>query len=566
LKRGHEPALFAFYGLHGGAIEYDGYPVLPNSNYDNWGNDVIRAHLDRMKAEAVITLIDLFVLDTDIWRTLGVPWIAWVPIDSDSIGPSLVDRLKVVDYPVAMSHHGAQQMRDVGVEPAAIIPHAVDTSVFKPLDRDECRAGLGIDKDTFLVGMVMANKGDRKQYPQQLRAVKQFSDMHPDLDVRVFLHTEPTQQMAGWDMKSLVEKVGLRGKVFSTNQYDTSIVPAKPELMARIYNSFDVLMNCSAGEGFGIPIIEAQACGIPVIVGSWTSMPELVHYGYTVEAAEKVLAHHHGYHFVPKVDDMTYRLDCVYRMGSKASSRSAAAWAKANFELQDVVDGWEALLSYVQIFEEAKLVTTSTIPRPTPLLSSDIIEAREAMDAERKEYGTFAERYPEYQAIHEEMMKYGLRDGDRILDLGAADADLDHYLRTQAGWRGVYCPIDLIIDGTDLQNFIPPSGYEFIILEQVIEHIPYWYDFLRQCEATGAVVIVATPNGQVVPEHDKHDMARQMAHVAWISPGELEAMGYDVTLKQFTGHGDGDTIIASKWNGEHTNGERPASEAVRSRS
>jgi glycosyltransferase involved in cell wall biosynthesis len=564
LKRGHEPALFAFYGLHGGVVEYDGYPVLPNSNYDNWGNDVVRAHLHRINAEAVITLIDLFVLDTAVWSTLGVPWVAWVPIDSETMGPSTIERLRLVNYPVAMSLHGAEQMRAVDIEPAAIIPHTVDTTIFKPMDKAECRAGLTIEDDVFLIGMVMANKGDRKQYPQQLRAVKEFSDANKDLDVRVFIHTEPTSAMGGWEMKALVDKLGLKGKVFTTNQYDTAIVPAKPELMARIYNSFDVLLNCSAGEGFGVPIIEAQACGVPVIAGNWTSMTALVHYGYLVEPAEKILSYHHGFHFIPKVSDIAYRLDCVYRMANSTDAAEAALWVEQNFNLEDVVDGWEAVIAYVEATQELKVLHDKAIPRPTPQLTETILDARSAMDAERKEYGEAHVRYPEYQAIHWEMQKYGFKDGDRILDLGAADADLDHYLRTEVGWRGVYTPVDLIIDGTDLRTYVPPNGYEFIVLEQVVEHLPHWKELVLLCEMTGAVVVIATPNGLVVPDHDKHDMEGQMAHVVWITPEELEGLGYEVTLKQFTGWGQGDTIIASKWTGERTNGERSTTEALRS--
>jgi hypothetical protein len=183
------------------------------------------------------------------------------------------------------------------------------------------------------------------------------------------------------------------------------------------------------------------------------------------------------------------------------------------------------------------------------------------MDNERDEYGTMHQRAPEYEAIYHELQKFGFKDGDRVLDLGAADCDLDHFLRAQ-GWIGVYCPVDLIIDGTDLNDYVVPNGYDFIVLEQVIEHLTDWEDMLDRCEATGAVVIIATPNGQVVPDHDKHDMMGQMKHVAWITPEQIEGLGYAVTLKEFTGAGAGDTIIASKWNGAKTNGERSAVEVT----
>jgi glycosyltransferase involved in cell wall biosynthesis len=316
-EQGHDVSCFAFYGLSGGMVEFDGYPVYPNSDFDAWGNDVIKVHIERSKSKCVVTLMDLFVLNADIWSQLPVPWFAWTPLDSVGVGATTLKLLKLVDFPIAMSEFGASQMRAYDVEPFATIYHAVDTDVYKPMDKMEQRAHLGIEPDVdYLIGMVMANKGDRKQYPLHLEAIKRFMDNHPDEKIRIYIHTEPTHMMGGWDMRELVERLGLKGMVYSTNQYDTSVVPMSEDFMARIFNSFDVLMNCSAGEGFGIPIIEAQACEVPVITHGVTAMPEITWNGYCVESASKGLASHYGWQFAPSVEDMAYRLECVYRMGS----------------------------------------------------------------------------------------------------------------------------------------------------------------------------------------------------------------------------------------------------------
>jgi len=346
---GHEPTCFAFYGLSGGRVTYDGYECLPNSDFDAWGNDVIQAHLNRSKSDALITLMDLFVLNPDIYLKLGKPWIAWTPIDSETIGAINLNMLKVCTHPVAMSIFGADQMANQGIEVQDYIYHAVDTDVFKPLDKAECRDVFGLPQDSYIVGMVMANKGDRKQYPQQLLAINDWWEKeHKGDKLNVFIHTEPTAIMGGWDMPALVEKVGLKGRVLSTNQYDTSVVPFSSEQMSMLYNCFDVLMNCSAGEGFGIPIIEAQACGVPVVTHGVTTMPEITHNGYTVEPAAKGLGAHFGWQFMPSYEDMMYRLECVYRMSDSTSAQAGRDWVEANCSVPIIAAQWDDLLKRVE--------------------------------------------------------------------------------------------------------------------------------------------------------------------------------------------------------------------------
>jgi glycosyltransferase involved in cell wall biosynthesis len=68
--------------------------------------------------------------------------------------------------------------------------------------------------------------------------------------------------------------------MFHLQPYDQMFHVGRQEL-ARIINSFDCLVAPSTNEGFGVPIIEAQACGKPVIVNNFTAMPELVIEGET---------------------------------------------------------------------------------------------------------------------------------------------------------------------------------------------------------------------------------------------------------------------------------------------
>jgi glycosyltransferase involved in cell wall biosynthesis len=56
-----------------------------------------------------------------------------------------------------------------------------------------------------------------------------------------------------------------------------------PDLkMVELYNSFDVMMLLTRGEGFCVPLIESQACGVPVITTDFTAPSDLVGAGWKV--------------------------------------------------------------------------------------------------------------------------------------------------------------------------------------------------------------------------------------------------------------------------------------------
>ncbi|NHW22951.1 MAG: glycosyltransferase family 4 protein [Archaeoglobales archaeon] len=45
--------------------------------------------------------------------------------------------------------------------------------------------------------------------------------------------------------------------------------------MPKLYNCADVYLHTSEYEGFGLPILEAMACGIPVVASNRASIPEV---------------------------------------------------------------------------------------------------------------------------------------------------------------------------------------------------------------------------------------------------------------------------------------------------
>jgi glycosyltransferase involved in cell wall biosynthesis len=85
----------------------------------------------------------------------------------------------------------------------------------------------------------------------------------------------------------MAQDFGLGDKIRFPNSYIQQSAGFTNDEMNKIYNAMDAFILLSRGEGFGLPIIEAQACGVPVIVTDWTACRELGEVGYRVPLAHR---------------------------------------------------------------------------------------------------------------------------------------------------------------------------------------------------------------------------------------------------------------------------------------
>ncbi len=111
----------------------------------------------------------------------------------------------------------------------------------------------------------------------------------------------------------------------------------------------------SKGEGFGIPLIEAQACGVPVITTDWTAMTELCGAGWLVDGQRDYNATQGSYQKLPNVGEI---LDALEEAYSHAGSMGDQA---VEFAAQYEVDA---------VFDEFWVPTMETVtsPRRIPAL------------------------------------------------------------------------------------------------------------------------------------------------------------------------------------------------------
>ena len=347
IKDGHEVAIHSIYGLEASTSTWNGIKIYPRG-MSAYSDDILAAHwMDWTNGSSLpkllMTLFDVWVLKAP--NLDKVPNIAsWVPIDHQPVPPDVAKWcMKPNVMPFAMSQFGKRMLDQQGIR-NLYVPHGIE-SVFQPTDHVIDNHGkkvtgrdlMGFDDDKFVVMMTAVNKGvhpPRKAFAENFMAFSMFAAKHPD--AVLYMHSVQAPSMGGIDLKALATMVGIeedRIKYCDEYLYRMGL---PQHAMAALYTAADVYLGASMGEGFGIPVVEAQACGTPVIVSNFSAQPELVGDGWLVEGQPFWDAAQNAWFITPSVPSILSGLEAAYARG-RGKSQKAIQFA-AQYEADTVFD------------------------------------------------------------------------------------------------------------------------------------------------------------------------------------------------------------------------------------
>jgi len=286
VKQGHEVHYLAnaYAGMTlNNATLFDGtecnfkiYGEMVHSYFRNSMSEIIKTTM----SDVFFILLDTFMLHgNDAWflgiDTSPAKTFFWFPTDGGGGLPiNCANIIRKVEYPVAMSQFGQKQVKEYHDLDVKYIPHGVNTELFFKLP-DEQKALLkqkyGL-QDKFVIGTVARNQ-PRKHLDRTLKTMRLLLDKIPN--AVLFFHLDPDDPAQPlWKIRSLIQKFGLENRVIFSGMKAHHGFPASQ--MNEIYNVMDCFFLSTSGEGFGIPIIEAMACEVPIVATDYTTTPELV--------------------------------------------------------------------------------------------------------------------------------------------------------------------------------------------------------------------------------------------------------------------------------------------------
>ncbi len=286
-------------------------------------------------------------LNPQLQKVLGEkaqgPFKKWLycPVDGElpngTLGIEGEEILRGFDRVIAYTQYGSKVIENtLGLTSSQRrihnLPHGTDTSVFYPRDRKLAREtfisrvsngekSMPIYDDVTMVGVVATNSF-RKDWGLAFETIAEL--VRRGKHVFLWGHTNDINGLSPqsyWNIMSLAQNMGLHNRIILTTH------AMSDEDMAWCYSACDVTLGIGAGEGWGMPLTDSLACGVPVIHGNYAG----------------------GTDFVPReflVDSPAYRLESKWMI--KRPSFRASDWAdKVEYALTEEAKSLAKLPEYI---------------------------------------------------------------------------------------------------------------------------------------------------------------------------------------------------------------------------
>ena len=233
----------------------------------------------------------------------------YYPLDKQS-----KEGLKHFDELIGMSDFGCKLLEDNFTDkPLHKIGLCVDTNLSNlEHDKSYYKNLLGFSDNHFVCTMITNNaeSTDRKAFFQNLRAFSKLQKKHKN--ARLYIHSSVSKQI---DLLGILRRFKVKSKFYKfSDQIKFNNHLYSREDVFNILKGSDVLLSASKSEGFGIPILEAQCCGCPVVTTNFSAMPELTVNGITTEYkdTEPYPDDKNSYWAIPDINNIFKALELIY--------------------------------------------------------------------------------------------------------------------------------------------------------------------------------------------------------------------------------------------------------------
>ena len=277
-----------------------------SGNYNKFGEFIFEEVCLDFKPDIVFDIRDFWMLEF-VERSPYRNYFNWVimpTVDAEPQARQWISTYSTADAVFSYSEWSGELMEKQSggkIKYQGTAPPSANPA-YKPMDKAYCRGVLGIDKDVKIIGTVMRNQR-RKLYPDLFKAFRLFLDsVDNPSEYKLYCHTAYPD--LGWEIPELLQQYSLSSSVYFTymcpktektfaslysgartvspftKKFDATMCNVRKgasyEQLSQIMNCFDLYVQYANSEGFGLPQVEAAACGIPVMATDYSAMSSVV--------------------------------------------------------------------------------------------------------------------------------------------------------------------------------------------------------------------------------------------------------------------------------------------------
>lgn len=279
---------------------------------------------DLLKRPARLDIPQVGFCQANVFPSIeGRPKVGWTMLEVTGLPQEWVNGCNGMDEVWVPASFNEETFRRSGVRaPLRVMPLGVDVDYFNP--------GItGFRPTNRFTFLSVFEWGERKGADLLLRAfAEEFKESEDVLLLLAVYNRDP-----GVDVHEEVAKMRLPAS-------PPIVVMLNPEFadhqMGALYRSADCFVLPTRGEGWGMPVLEAMACGLPVIATDWSGPADFLHagvgYPLEVKAMVKAVAKcpwYEGFEWAePDADHLRFLLREVVDRPDQARERGLAAAAE----------------------------------------------------------------------------------------------------------------------------------------------------------------------------------------------------------------------------------------------
>ncbi len=255
----------------------NGIHYYSDASHPQGGPGVLRELLYELEPDLILIHADphFFISYQKELKAWKGPVIGWFTIDYErDTNPAPLEAVfNRCQRILALAEFGRKQIQKSYSGVISKVPLSVNTQLFHPVDAAQKRLlkqQFQLPEQGF-VFLLVANNFWRKGLEYALQAMAIYHQVHGiDEPVYLYLHTEKTEELT-----ELVQGLDLQKWVIITPDFDPYKNPWPDQKLAHLYQACDAFLLTSLGEGFGMPVWEAQATGLPVIASDNSVLAEV---------------------------------------------------------------------------------------------------------------------------------------------------------------------------------------------------------------------------------------------------------------------------------------------------